>query len=76
MKKTIEEVAEEQRIRIADAGEEYRKQFDNLPAVRFNAFCAGAKYQSEQTCNHIYILISEQGHRVIKCTKCNNIQPI
>lgn len=37
-------IQDEQRIRIADAGEEYRKQFDNLPAIRFNAFCAGANW--------------------------------
>jgi hypothetical protein len=30
----------------------------------------------EQTCNHNYILTPEQGHRVIKCSKCKDTQPI
>jgi hypothetical protein len=30
----------------------------------------------EEVCNHNYILTSEQGHRIIKCSKCNNTQPI
>jgi len=44
-----------------------------------NGFIAGAKWQQEQderTCNHNYILTSEQGHRVIKCSKCKDTQPI
>ena len=32
--------------------------------------------QAERMCNHTYILISEQAHRVIKCQKCDNTQPI
>lgn len=32
--------------------------------------------QAERMCNHTYILTSEQGHRVIKCQKCDNTQPI
>jgi hypothetical protein len=44
--------------------------------VSINAFINGAKWQQEQICNHNYNLISEQGHRVIKCSKCNHTQPI
>ena len=36
----------------------------------------GAKWQQERICEHNYILTTEQGHRIIKCLKCNNIQPI
>jgi len=36
----------------------------------------GAKWQQENTCNHNYILTSQQGQRIIKCQKCNNVQPI
>ena len=32
--------------------------------------------QQENSCEHNYILTAEQGHRIIKCLKCNNIQPI
>ena len=39
-------------------------------------FIEGAKWQQERMCNHTYILISEQGHRIIKCQKCDNTQPI
>ena len=34
------------------------------------------KWQAERMCNHTYILTSEQGHRVIKCQKCDDTQPI
>ena len=44
--------------------------------VSINAFINGYKLAQEQTCNHTYILTSEQGHRVIKCSKCNDTQPI
>jgi hypothetical protein len=36
----------------------------------------GAKWQQENSCEHNYILTAEQGHRIIKCINCNNIQPI
>ena len=44
--------------------------------VSINAFINGYKLAQEQTCNHTYILTSEQGNRVIKCSKCNDTQPI
>ena len=34
------------------------------------------KWQQENSCEHNYILTAEQGHRIIKCINCNNIQPI
>ena len=36
----------------------------------------GAKSQQENSCEHNYILTAEQGHRIIKCINCNNIQTI
>jgi hypothetical protein len=39
-------------------------------------FKAGAKWQAKRTCKHTYTLTTEQGHRVIKCSKCNDTQPI
>ena len=42
---------EETRVKIADAADDYRKQFNNLPAQRFNAFVAGALWQSSQPIN-------------------------
>jgi hypothetical protein len=44
--------------------------------VSINGFINGYKLAQEQMCNHNYILTSEQGHRVIKCSKCNDTQPI
>lgn len=44
--------------------------------VSINAFINGYKLAKEEVCNHNYILTSEQGHRIIKCSKCNNTQPI
>jgi hypothetical protein len=44
-----------------------------------NGFIAGAKWQQEQderTCKHNYTLTDEQGHRVIKCGKCNDTRTI
>jgi hypothetical protein len=35
-----------------------------------------SKWKAERICSHDYILTSEHYHRIIKCTKCNNIQPI
>lgn len=40
------------------------------------AMFIGAKWVQERTCSHNYILTSENGCRVIKCQKCNNVQPI
>ena len=36
----------------------------------------GLKWHQENNCKHNYILTTEQGHRVIKCLKCDNSQPI
>jgi len=47
-----------------------------LPDDLYDGFIAGAKWQQEKSCNHSYILTAEQGHRVIKCSKCNDTQPI
>ena len=51
------------------------KYQDQESAIR-HSIELGAKWQQEQICNHNYNLISEQGHRVIKCSKCNHTQPI
>ena len=40
------------------------------------AMFIGAKWAQERICSHNYILTSENGFRVIKCQKCNNVQPI
>jgi hypothetical protein len=69
--------------------EEFRSYYIEIitvDGVKFNlheiinyAYNIGVKWQQEQSerfCNHNYILISEQGHRVIKCSKCNHTQPI
>jgi hypothetical protein len=34
------------------------------------------KWQQERSCEHNYILTTEQGHRIIECTKCNHSQAI
>ena len=36
----------------------------------------GAKWKEENTCKHTYVLTTEQGHKIIKCLKCGNIQVI
>jgi hypothetical protein len=45
-------------------------------SIIFSSFIEGAKFQKQNSCEHNYILTSEQGHRVIKCLKCNNTQSI
>jgi PHP family Zn ribbon phosphoesterase len=42
----------------------------------FTSFKLGVKWEQQSSCEHNYILTTEQGHRVIKCLKCDNIQPI
>ena len=42
----------------------------------FASFKLGIKHQQEKMCSHDYILTSENGHRIIKCQKCENIQSI
>ncbi len=42
----------------------------------YGAFMDGAKWQVERTCDHNYILTAEKGHRVIKCSTCNDTRPI
>lgn len=39
-------------------------------------FLKGVQWEKDRTCNHNYILTSEDGHRVIECQKCDNVQPI
>ena len=39
-------------------------------------FDRGHELAQEQICNHSYILTDDNGYRIIKCLKCNNIQPI
>lgn len=51
------------------------KYQDQESAIKYSIEL-GAKWQQERTCKHIYTLTSEQGHRVIKCSKCNDTQPI
>jgi hypothetical protein len=33
---------------LEEAAENYYKQFENLPVIRFNAFIAGGKWQTER----------------------------
>jgi hypothetical protein len=66
---TLEEVAE----RLYKKGCNIKEK--NIEIYR-RIFIDGVKWQQEQICNHNYNLISEQGHRVIKCSKCNHTQPI
>lgn len=63
-KETIEQQAEIYANRWFDGKEAYY------------GFIEGAKWQHKQICEHDYILTTEQGHRVIKCCKCNNTQSI
>ena len=51
------------------------KYQDQESAIK-NSIELTAKWQAERMCNHTYILTSEQGHRVIKCQKCDDTQPI
>jgi hypothetical protein len=48
---------------------------EEITAAR-DGFKRGAKWYQEQNCNHNYILTTEDEHRVIKCQKCPNVQPI
>jgi hypothetical protein len=58
--------------------EAYNKIYKSIDFTEFDfaSFAIGVKYQQENSCKHNYILTTEQGHRVIKCLKCNNSQPI
>ena len=49
---------------------------DDTAGDNFGSFKSGAEWQAERMCNHNYTLTSEQGHRVIKCQKCDDTQPI
>jgi hypothetical protein len=64
---TLEEAA--QKV-LSDAAENYYKQFDNLPIVRFNAFIAGAKWQAEQNREEIGLLLIELNHTKTLLTSC------
>ena len=71
---TLEEVAErlvpEAGFELNNSEASYWKQ------GWINGFINSAKWQQETSCNHNYILTSEQQHRVIKCLNCNNVQAI
>jgi hypothetical protein len=41
-------LTEQKQETVEEAAEDYYKQFENLPVVRFNAFIAGAKWQAER----------------------------
>jgi hypothetical protein len=64
---TLEEAA--QKV-LSDAAENYYKQFDNLPIVRFNAFIAGAKCQDKQNKEEIGLLQIELNHTKTLLTSC------
>ena len=61
---------------LEEAARNYRDL--KLPDDLYDAFIVGAKWQQEQemNCKHNYTITAEQGHRVIKCSKCNDTQPI
>ena len=63
---------------LEEAAENTTKKYINEreKQTAYLEFIEGAKWQAERMCNHTYILISEQAHRVIKCQKCDNTQPI
>ena len=76
---TIEEVAEifvSNRFSKQISGDEtYPDIYASKEAI-VESHILFAKWQQERSCEHNYILTAEQGHRIIKCLKCNNIQPI
>jgi hypothetical protein len=71
IKTTIGIISEPKQETLEEAATNYTIDFATM-----SAFKLGAKWQQEQTCNHSYILTDEQGHRVIKCSKCNDTRPI
>jgi len=79
--KQVEQEAKElcEQETLEEAAREYYKRgqlgFEKAADTE-RAFLRGGFWQQEKTCNHSYILTAEQGHRVIKCSKCNDTQPI
>jgi hypothetical protein len=71
IKTTIGIISEPKQETLEEAATNYTIDFATM-----SAFKLGAKWQQEKTCNHSYILTDEQGHRVIKCSKCNDTRPI
>jgi hypothetical protein len=61
---------------LKEAAYNYENSFKESDGTESVDFIEGAKWQQERTCNHNYILTSEQSIRIIKCLKCNNVQPI
>jgi hypothetical protein len=73
LKETLEEAAEKW---VFETNGHKWSNNDDSAGDNYSSFKAGVKWQEERTCNHNYILTDEQGHRVIKCDKCNHTQPI
>jgi hypothetical protein len=79
-KRILKEAKERHNLQetVEEAAKKYYKdnQFkSNYPHCPYS-FIDGAKWQAERTCNHNYILTAEKGHRVIKCSTCNDTRPI
>jgi hypothetical protein len=66
---------EPKRETLEDACERIKKELD-YSEFDYTSFKLGSKWRAEITCKHSYTLTDEQGHRVIKCGKCNDTQPI
>jgi hypothetical protein len=78
MRETLEEAVDKASLLEFPIKEWYRSDDysrEEITAAR-DGFKRGAKWQQERSCKHNYILTTEQGHRVIKCLKCDNSQPI
>lgn len=75
---TIEEAAYQARRDYQDeVGKDGMNECIMFDAMKIEkGFELGAKWQQARTCKHSYVLTDEQGHRVIKCSKCNDTQPI
>jgi hypothetical protein len=79
-KRILKEAKERHNLQetVEEAFEEiskYLEDYENKDTYR-SGFMDGAKWQAERTCNHNYILTAEKGHRVIKCSTCNDTRPI
>jgi hypothetical protein len=76
MKDSIEEAAEKFYSEQSKAYEDIIEPIFDNSRYLVAGFIDGAKWQQERTCNHNYILTSEQSIRIIKCPKCNHSQTI
>lgn len=77
-KETIEEIIVNASLLEFPIKEWYRSDDYNreeITAAR-DGFKRGVQWEKDRNCNHNYILTTEDGHRVIKCQKCDNVQPI